>query len=99
MSSAENSKLEELLLKINENIILLRKIQNVLVGAVADITKHNEDDSAHKKVIENFQLGIDRKDMDRLNSEIGIMLIKIKALGAECNRLSDRLSNLETSNG
>lgn len=98
MSSLESSKLEELLLKINENIVLLRKIQNIMVGAVADITQHNEDNKAHKKVIEEFQLGIDRKDMDKLNEEVSIMLIKIKALGAECNRLSERISSLENGN-
>lgn len=97
--ATNDPKLEELLVKINDNIVLLRKIQNVMVGAVADITRHNEDKQAHRKLLEDFQLGIDRKEMDKINSEVGFILLRVKTLGTEVSQLSERVSKLESASG
>lgn len=95
----DQQEIEKVLLKINNNIIALQKVQNMLISTVIEINNHNKDLNAHKHLINKFQLGMDMSSLITVKSDIEQIITRINTIEQKNNELITRVNNLEVKNG
>ncbi|MCM1532693.1 MAG: hypothetical protein NC114_10550 [Ruminococcus flavefaciens] len=74
---------------------MMRQVQNMMVGAIAELSAHDGNVDAHRGIVEQCQLGVDRSDWEEIESEVTLLLYKVSVIRDRQKSLEERIARLE----